>query len=157
MGKVPSAAESLTPDRCADTSLKPAHECLLGTCRSCLYRQTYNVVIICWDTATSSLVSLLYWLSQFITIVISTNKELDRCSVNVGYNEGKNQPTKVSQILATSGDAWDQFSLGICQLNKNLALVVTRHRVSTSTRWHFAFGATLSLQWNPCTDCKSTR
>jgi len=26
---------------------------------------------------------------------------------------------------------------------------------STSTRWHFAFAAMLSLQRNPCTDCKS--
>jgi len=25
----------------------------------------------------------------------------------------------------------------------------------TSTRWHFAFGAMLSYQRNPCTDCKS--
>jgi len=30
----------------------------------------------------------------------------------------------------------------------------TRHRASTSTRWHFAFGAMLSWQQNPCTDCK---
>jgi len=33
----------------------------------------------------------------------------------------------------------------------------TRHRASTSTRWHFAFGAMLSLQRNPCTDYQSTQ
>jgi len=33
----------------------------------------------------------------------------------------------------------------------------TRHGASTSNRWHFAFGALLSYQWNPCTDCKSTQ
>ena len=29
----------------------------------------------------------------------------------------------------------------------------TSHRVSSSTRWHFAFTAMLSLQWNPCSNC----
>jgi len=33
----------------------------------------------------------------------------------------------------------------------------TRHRPSTSTRWDFAFGAMLSQQRNPCTDCKSAQ
>jgi len=32
-----------------------------------------------------------------------------------------------------------------------------RHRASTSTRCHFAFGAMLSQQRNPCTDCKSAQ
>jgi len=27
---------------------------------------------------------------------------------------------------------------------------LTRHRASTSTRWHFAFAVMLSQQWNPC-------
>jgi len=36
-------------------------------------------------------------------------------------------------------------------------VVITRHTASTSTRWHFAFGATLSYQRNPCTDCKSAQ
>jgi len=34
---------------------------------------------------------------------------------------------------------------------------LTRHRASTSTRWHFAFSTMLSLQRNPCTDCKSAQ
>jgi len=34
---------------------------------------------------------------------------------------------------------------------------ITRHRVSTSTRWHFALGAMLSQQWNLHTDFKSTQ
>jgi len=33
----------------------------------------------------------------------------------------------------------------------------TRYIVGTSTHWHFAFGAILSQQWNPCTDCKSAQ
>ena len=33
----------------------------------------------------------------------------------------------------------------------------TRHRTRTSTRRHFAFGAMLSQQRNPCTDCKSAQ
>jgi len=33
----------------------------------------------------------------------------------------------------------------------------TRHRASTNTRSHFAFGAMLSQQRNPCTDCKSAQ
>jgi len=33
----------------------------------------------------------------------------------------------------------------------------TRHRTSTSTRWHFAFGDMLSQQRDPCTDCKSAQ
>jgi len=33
----------------------------------------------------------------------------------------------------------------------------TRRRASTSIRWHFAFGAMLSQQRNPCTDCKSAQ
>jgi len=35
--------------------------------------------------------------------------------------------------------------------------VQTRHRLSTSTCWHFAFGAMLSQQRNSCTDCKSVQ
>jgi len=34
---------------------------------------------------------------------------------------------------------------------------VTWHRASTSTRWHSAFGALLSWQRNPFTDCKSVQ
>jgi len=30
-------------------------------------------------------------------------------------------------------------------------------RSSTSTRWHFAFGAMLSQQRKPCADCKSAQ
>jgi len=37
------------------------------------------------------------------------------------------------------------------------AQATTRHRASTSTRWHFAFGAMLSRQRNPSTDCKSAQ
>jgi len=29
--------------------------------------------------------------------------------------------------------------------------------VSTSTRWHFAFGTMLSQQRNQCTDCESAQ
>ena len=41
------------------------------------------------------------------------------------------------------------------RLNKNAPS--KRDRVSTSTRWHFAFAAMFSLQRNPCTDCKSAQ
>jgi len=37
------------------------------------------------------------------------------------------------------------------------SLYQTRHRARTSTRWHFAFGAMMSYQRNPCTDCKSAQ
>jgi len=40
---------------------------------------------------------------------------------------------------------------------KNPNTKTARHRVSTSTRWHFAFGTMLSWQWNPCTACKSAQ
>jgi len=35
-------------------------------------------------------------------------------------------------------------------------LLRTRHRANTSTRWHFAFGATLSAT-KLCTYCKSAQ
>jgi len=38
---------------------------------------------------------------------------------------------------------------------KLFPMELTRHRAITCSRWHFAFGAMLSLQRNPCTDCKS--
>jgi len=34
--------------------------------------------------------------------------------------------------------------------------VIARHRASTSTSWHFAFGLCCQ-QRNPCTDCKSAQ
>ena len=38
-------------------------------------------------------------------------------------------------------------------------MYTTRHRASTSTRWHFSFGLCFhSNKWmNPCTDCKSAQ
>jgi len=38
-----------------------------------------------------------------------------------------------------------------------LLTYITRHRASTSTRWHFAFVSVLSWQRNPCTNCKSAK
>jgi len=40
-------------------------------------------------------------------------------------------------------------------MNENTNGNSTRHRVSTSTCWHFAFGAKVSEQRNPCNGCKS--
>jgi len=41
--------------------------------------------------------------------------------------------------------------------HKSHVTKLTRHRASTSTHWHFTFGAMLSQQQNTCTDCKSTQ
>ena len=38
-----------------------------------------------------------------------------------------------------------------CIILRKRHYFLTRHRASTSTRWHFAFGAMLSQQRNPCT------
>ena len=35
--------------------------------------------------------------------------------------------------------------------------LITRHRTSASTCWHFTFGAILTQQWNLCTNCKSAQ
>jgi len=43
----------------------------------------------------------------------------------------------------------DECNYTVCVLH-----IKTRHRASTSIRWHFAFGAMLSWQRNSCTDCK---
>ena len=44
-----------------------------------------------------------------------------------------------------------------CQATAEVMIILTRHRVSTSTCWHFAFGSMLSQQRNPCTDYKSAQ
>ena len=63
-------------------------------------------------------------------------------------SEGQRLSLEENILNFASNTLWHSF----CQVTNK-----TRHRASTSTRWHFAFGAMLSQQRNPCTDCKSTQ
>jgi len=56
----------------------------------------------------------------------------------------------VSSFVASDGVDWIGDSL-----QEFWTIWTTRHRASTNTRWHFAFG--LCYQRNSCTDCKSAQ
>jgi len=60
-------------------------------------------------------------------------------------------------MIGDWGKIFDSLNTVPCWVSLLIRCTITRHRASTSTRWHFAFGTVLSQQWNPCTDCKSAR
>jgi len=55
------------------------------------------------------------------------------------------------------GDGCSELACVTYRYPTIISPTATRHRASTSTRWHFAFGTMLSQQRNPCTDCKSVQ
>jgi len=79
------------------------------------------------------------------------------CYVFCIHTQKNNRSTNARELLLYQTGYCNSDAFPELKYTAKCWLILTRHRTSTSTRWHFAFGLRYYSNETHCTDCKSAQ